>query len=111
MGRSFLAFIGILIISGLSSAIYFNLRAASYPKYIFINETKDHRFDEAIRISVMAAMERTGVQNAVVITDAVESATLEAEAVRLMKELKVGAAQRGRGRIGCSAAAAGPAAT
>jgi hypothetical protein len=97
MARSFLAFIGILMISGLSSAIYFNIRASGYPKYVFINETKDHRFDESIRVSIVAAMERTGVQNAVMITDAVESGTLEADAARLMKELKVGAAQRGRG--------------
>lgn len=97
MARSILAFIGILALSGLSSAIYFNIRASSYPKYIFVNETKDHRFDESIRISIVAAADRTGVQNAVMITDDLESGTLESQAAALMKELKVGAAQRGRG--------------
>jgi hypothetical protein len=59
--------------------------------YIFINETSDHRFDESIRMSILAAQKRTGVQNAVVISDR----KLNAE--NLFLELAVGKKSKGKG--------------
>jgi hypothetical protein len=65
--------------------------------YIFINETTEHRFDESIRISIMAAMKRTGVQNAVVITNNVSEEDLEKKAAEMFSILRVGEKQKGRG--------------
>ena len=71
-------------------------------KYIFINETDDHRFDESIRLSIFAAHERTAVQNAVVIKNChVDGSTggqsLEQQAANLFKSLDVGHDFAGRG--------------
>lgn len=64
----------------------------SRPKHIFINETSDHRFDESIKMSIMAAHARTGVQNAVFISDGkTESAS------KLFQNLDVGRDSKGRG--------------
>ncbi len=59
--------------------------------YVFINETSDHRFDESIRMSIYAAYRRSGVQNAVVISDR------ERDAEKLFQKLKIGLTTRGRG--------------
>lgn len=68
------------------------------PNYIFINETEDHRFDESIRMSIFAAFRRTGVQNAVLISNQdFASGTIDAFAVQLFQILQVGAGFGGRG--------------
>lgn len=68
------------------------------PKFIFINETSDHRFDESIRMSILAAHKRTGVQNAVVIVNQIDTGkNIEQVAHELFKELKVGSHNSGRG--------------
>ena len=63
---------------------------------VYINETSDHRFDESIEVSILAAKNRTGVQNAVVITDRFEVAALEAKAAELFKALRLGEKTQGR---------------
>lgn len=58
---------------------------------IFINETSDHRFDESIRMSIMASQKRTGVQNVVVISNKNLSPT------QLFEELGIGKGFNGKG--------------
>lgn len=64
---------------------------------IFINETMDHRFDESIQVSILAAHRRTGVQNAVIITDRIPEVRFEEEAVKIFRKLGVGKLTRGKG--------------
>ena len=69
----------------------------SLPLHIFINETEDHRSDDSIRVSILAAYQRTGVQNAVVITNSPPVGTMEEFGSRIFKELRVGERSQGRG--------------
>lgn len=99
MGRKTLAAFALL---ALAVAGYFvsSTRTSPSKPYIFINETSDHRFDESIRMSIVAAQMRTGVQNAVVITDDFnENDGPERFATQLFEELKVGQASGGRGLL------------
>lgn len=65
-------------------------------RHVFVNETADHRFDESIQVSILAAYKRTGVQNAVVITDRFSDSDLEARAHGLFRRLDLGRATKGR---------------
>lgn len=95
MGRKIL--IGLGLIVGILLACYFLGNWSPSHKHIFINETSDHRFDESIRISILAGMNRTQIQNAVVISDKFNPSELEAKAAELFESLQVGAQQNGRG--------------
>ena len=65
--------------------------------HVFVNLSADHRADESIRVSILAAFKRTGVQNAVVIADRMPAGeTMEDWAARLFKELGLGRANGGR---------------
>jgi hypothetical protein len=65
--------------------------------FVFINETLDHRFDESIRMSILASKMRSNVQNAVIITDREEfSNNLEQKAAELFKKLHLGENNFGR---------------
>lgn len=90
-------FVALVLIAIAATCTFYYIRHNSNPKYVFINETADHRFDESIRISILAAFKRTGVQNAVVITD-VESPNenFEQSAVNLFKKLDLGRMNHGR---------------
>ena len=84
-----------LILAGLGSAYFLHHKRPI--KYVFINETSDHRFDESIRMSIFAAYKRTGVQNAVFISDShLENESVESVANRLFKELELGRKNEGR---------------
>jgi hypothetical protein len=66
-------------------------------KFVFINETSDHRFDDSIRVSIFAAMKATGVQHAVLISDReLENESIETAAARVFQELELGRSNSGR---------------
>ncbi|MBY0413436.1 MAG: TPM domain-containing protein [Bdellovibrionales bacterium] len=66
-------------------------------KYVFINETSDHRFDESIRVSILAAFKKTGVQHAVIISDKDDSkTTIESAAIKAFSDLNLGRKTSGR---------------
>lgn len=66
-------------------------------KYVFINETTDHRFDESIRVSIIAAKKRTGVQHAVLISNQpIPNDDINYGASQIFKELHLGESQSGK---------------
>lgn len=70
---------------------------AKKAKYVFINETKDHRFDESIRVSILAAEKRTGVQHAVLISDKpIPKDDINFGAAQIFKDLQLGKQNSGR---------------
>lgn len=90
----------IFIVSILFLATFFayNFFHSPNKSYVFINETQDHRFDESIRMSILASEKRTHVQNAVVITDNdLTEANAEMLASKLFKDLQIGKDNSGRG--------------
>jgi hypothetical protein len=66
-------------------------------KHVFINETNNSYYDDSIRMSIFAAYSKTGVQNAVIISDYdPQKTSVEAEATKAFKELDLGRANAGR---------------
>lgn len=90
---------GLVVIAVLATPIcdflFDSLRAKGH-RHVFINETTDHRFDESIRISILAAFLRTGVQNAVIITDRIATSDIQTEANQLFHKLDLGRQSKGR---------------
>lgn len=87
----------VLFIIFISSIVYKVSTALHSPKYVFINETNDHRFDESIRMSIVSSKMRSNVQNAVIITNREEiSNNLEIKAPQLFKQLHLGENNKGR---------------
>lgn len=67
-------------------------------KYIFINQTSDHRFDDSIRITILANQRRANVQNAVIIVESLPSGeSIESWAAKLFKRFHMGEASNGKG--------------
>lgn len=70
------------------------------PKYIFINETADHRHDLAFKMSLKLAEKRAGVENALVLLPRLPPATtLEQVAVDLFERWKIGRSRGGKGLL------------
>ncbi|HTO47053.1 MAG TPA: TPM domain-containing protein [Burkholderiales bacterium] len=70
------------------------------PRYIFINETADHRHDLAFKMSLKLAEKRSGVENALVLLPRLPAATtLEHLAVDLFERWKIGQARGGKGLL------------
>lgn len=97
MGRKVLWIVGLAFVLSLVAFLGLQRFSSQSRKYVFINETSDHRFDESVRVSIMAATKRTGVQNAVVITDNFAAEDLEKTAAQLFSSLNIGEQQKGRG--------------
>lgn len=64
--------------------------------HVFINETQDHRFDESVQVSILASQRRTGVQNAVVITNRFAGTDLQKVAAAVFADLRLGRENHGR---------------
>lgn len=96
--KKFAAFLVVFAIAG-AIAFWFANKAVhqrAMPLHVFINETSDHRFDESIKVSILAAEKRTGVQNAVVISNRDNEDGVERVAESLFAELQLGRKSRGR---------------
>lgn len=95
MGRRVAAALVLLAISGL---IYFLLNKSDDKAYhVFINTTSDHRFDDSIRVTILANHQRAHIQNAVVILQKLpEALTLQETAAQLFDKLRLGRATKGR---------------
>lgn len=83
-----------------TTAFWLTRGSVSQPNapYIFINETSDHRFDESIRVSILAAQKRSGTQNAVLISNRLPS-DLRTFAAQEFQRLSIGKAFGGRGLL------------
>lgn len=89
-----------LVVAGLAASLFIAANAGQRNgkfKNVFVNTTSDHRFDDSIRVSILAARKRTGVQNAVVIANRMPiGKSLEQWASELFAELALGRENAGR---------------
>jgi hypothetical protein len=92
-----------ILVLGFTTVIfrYFNSSQSSRPKpdakYVFINLTNDHRFDDSVRLTILANQKRADVQNAVVIAKSVpQPETIESWSAALFKKLRLGQNTNGR---------------
>ena len=68
------------------------------PQYVLINETGQHDFDLALRMSLKLAENKSGIENALVLLQSLPPGkTIEATAADLVTRLRIGARRNGRG--------------
>jgi hypothetical protein len=68
------------------------------PEYVLINETKEHDFDLAFKMSLKLAEKKSGIENALVLLDTLPpSKTIEEAASEIFSKLRIGARRNGRG--------------
>jgi hypothetical protein len=68
------------------------------PQFVLINETDQHDFDLAFRMSLKLAENKSGIENALVLLQSLPPAkTMEEFAADLMTRLRIGARRNGRG--------------
>jgi tetratricopeptide (TPR) repeat protein len=96
-----LAGLGLLILAGVWQPWRLKTAAqgASHrPRYLLINETAQHDFDLALRMSLKLAEEQSGIENALVLLPALApTKTIEETAAELFTKLQIGARDHGRG--------------
>lgn len=72
--------------------------AAKRPHYVMINETDQHDFDLAFRMSLKLAEGKSGIENALVLMKALPpSKGIEAAAAEIFTAMHIGARRNGRG--------------
>jgi hypothetical protein len=86
-----------LVVVVIATAMVFHFKNKPEYKHVFINETSEHNFDESIRMSIFAAYKKTGIQNAVIISDFNPvKTTIEVVAAEAFKDLNLGRANSGK---------------
>jgi tetratricopeptide (TPR) repeat protein len=68
------------------------------PHYLLINETSQHDFDLAFRMSLKLAEKKSGIENALILLSSLPpSRSIEETAADLFSQFKIGARRNGRG--------------
>jgi hypothetical protein len=68
------------------------------PQYVLINETGQHDYDLAFKMSLKLAEKKSGIENALVLLASLPpSKTIEETAAELFTQLRIGARRNGRG--------------
>jgi hypothetical protein len=79
-------------------ALWRNHGTAHRPKYVLINETGQHSYDLAFKMSLKLAEKQSGIENALVLLASLPpSKTMEQVAAELFTQLRIGARRNGRG--------------
>ena len=82
----------------LGALAWHHVSAPQRPRYVLINETAEHDFDLAFRMSLKLAEEKSGIENALVLLESLPpSTTIEQAAADLMSRMRIGARRNGRG--------------
>lgn len=73
-------------------------RGARRPRYIFVNETENHAYDTALKMSLKVAEKRSGIENALVLLKKLPpGTTIQAVAERLFQTRQIGRDRGGKG--------------
>jgi len=96
-GRIIIACAGTLAIV-IGWLLWQHTRTPHRPHYLLINETSQHDFDLAFRMSLKLAEKKSGIENALILLSALPpSRSIEETATDLFSKLKIGARRDGRG--------------
>jgi hypothetical protein len=92
-------FAGVAILAALALGLLWQYaRAPQRPEYLLINQTDQHDFDLAFRMSLKLAENKSGIENALVLLPALPaSKTIEQVAAQLLTQQRIGARRNGRG--------------
>jgi hypothetical protein len=87
------------ILSALAGGFaWLHARAPERPVYVLINETDQHDFDLAFRMSLKIAEEKSGIENGLVILKSLPpSKSIEEIAADITSRMRIGARRNGRG--------------
>ena len=89
-----------LLLAGLAEwgLVHRRVGATGRPRYIFVNETDDHRHDLAFKMSLRLAEKRSGIENALVLLKRLPpERTIQQVAVELFQRWQIGRDRAGRG--------------
>lgn len=77
---------------------WLHAHAPERPAYVLINDTDQHDFDLAFRMSLKIAEEKSGIENGLVILKSLPpSKSIEEMAAAMMTSMRIGARRNGRG--------------
>jgi hypothetical protein len=97
VSRSFLLACGAILIA-LGAAYVGWQHAPNRPHYVMINDTDQHDFDLAFRMSLKLAEGKSGIENALVLMKALPpSKSIEEAAADIFQGMRIGARRNGRG--------------
>ena len=98
MSRPFLLMCGALLIALGAAFVWHQANAPKRPQYVMINETDQHDFDLAFRMSLKLAEGKSGIENALVLMKALPpSKSIEEAAADIFTAMHIGARRNGRG--------------
>jgi hypothetical protein len=96
--RAAVALLSVLLVGGIWLYRRSAVREADRPRYIFINETANHRHDLALKMSLKLAEKRSGIENALVLLRRLPpGATIEQTAERTFQRWRIGGDRAGKG--------------
>jgi hypothetical protein len=95
--RLIIACVGTLAIA-IAWLLWQHERTPRRPEYVLLNETGQHDFDLAFRMSLKLAEKQSGIENALILLPSLPpSKSIEETAADLFSQLKIGARRNGRG--------------
>jgi hypothetical protein len=98
VAKSLILACGAILVAAGGAFAWHRAQAPSRPQYLMINETGQHDFDLAFRMSLKIAEAKSGIENALVLMESLPpSKTIEEEATDIFQRMRVGARRNGRG--------------
>lgn len=89
---------GAILIALAGGFAWLHAHAPERPAYVLINETDQHDFDLAFRMSLKIAEEKSGIENGLVILKSLpHSKSIDEMAAEMMTSMRIGARRNGRG--------------
>jgi hypothetical protein len=98
VARSLILACGTILVALGGAFAWHRAQAPNRPHYLMINETGQHDFDLAFRMSLKLAEAKSGIENALVLMESLPpSKSIEAEAADIFQRMRVGGRRNGRG--------------
>jgi hypothetical protein len=96
--RSVILACGAILIALGAAFVGYRAHAPKRPQYVMINDTDQHDFDLAFRMSLKLAEGKSGIENALVLMKALPpSKNIEEAAADIFQDMRIGARRNGRG--------------
>ncbi|HEY2781392.1 MAG TPA: TPM domain-containing protein [Steroidobacteraceae bacterium] len=98
MGKFSIAVCGAILVALAAGLAWNRARVPERAEYVMINETDQHDFDLAFRMSLKLAEKKSGIENALVLVKSLpRSTSIEQMAAELFTAMRIGARRNGRG--------------
>jgi hypothetical protein len=89
---------GVALAALAAGFVWHRARTPQRAQFVLINETEQHDFDLAFRMSLKLAEQKSGIENSLVLLKSLPpSKTIEQTATDLIERLRIGARRNGRG--------------